>query len=504
MKNTFYFILAVIVLFHTSCLDDKDSLATRDFEHVVSVKGLQPEDGGSHILYVGDTLQLEPAITYTEDSHPEDYTYRWIIGKDTVGKTQNLNWLITRPKGYEDKITIPGVLIVRNNVNGLEYRETFSIEIYSNLTPTYIAVYETANGVDWLSLQGKPEAFTRLTTGMNAMVNGADRPISGKFRGAMVSKSELAVFTDQAPDYGCTISLLKDNDEADFKLPIGEIVSPIRGRIYLGGESNLDFHSVRYCEGGTRFLVMNNKLYAFNGTEKRLLIFDDQTYLKSEHVAQILASKQFMRYKKANIIRHKDNTVSCFHEYNQPEEQIMTKEDLAFKLDSIYGMFTESTGLASKKPYKIYLIGKADNSYNLYEFDVTYAGNAFKVPVWNKTIPLPRQVAEEAIAWFGAFSQRYGFYATEHDIYKFDYLNITSFKPEATPFKSFPAEYEIVEIFPLIGGTGLKDADGYTVVYLYNKQKHTTTIHVYDTVTGATVKEYPDAIPGLGKDFIKC
>ena len=504
MKKKLYFISAVMLLLHVSFLDNKDSLATRDFEHVLSVTGLQPEEGNSHILYMGDTLKLEPVITYTPDSHTENYVCRWIIGKDTVGKEQNLNWLITRPKDYENKITIPGVLIVRNTVNGLEYRETFSIEVYSNLTPAYIAVYETTNGIDWISLQGKPEAFTRLTTGMNAMVNGADQPIGGKFRGAMTSKSELAIFTDQAPGYGFTISLLKDNDEADFNLPIGEIVSPIRGRIYLGEETNLNFHSVRYCEGGTRFLVMNDKLYTFNGTEKRLLIFDDKTYLKSEQVAQILASKQFMRYKKANIIRYKNNTISCFHEYNQQEEQILTKEGTAFKLDSICGMFTESTGLASKKPYNIYLIGKENNSYNLYEFHVTYAGTAFRVPVWNKTIPLPRQVAEEAIAWFGAFSQRYGFYVTKHAIYKFDYLNITSFNPDPVPFKSFPTEYEIMEIFPLIGGTGLKDADGYTVVYLYNKQKNTTTIHIYNTITGDTVNEYPDAIPGIGKDFIKC
>ncbi len=301
MKKKLYFISAVMLLLHVSCLDNKDSLATRDFEHVLSVTGLQPEEGNSHILYMGDTLKLEPVITYTPDSHTENYVCRWIIGKDTVGKEQNLNWLITRPKDYENKITIPGVLIVRNTVNGLEYRETFSIEVYSNLTPAYIAVYETTSGIDWISLQGKPEAFTRLTTGMNAMVNGADQPIGGKFRGAMTSKSELAIFTDQAPGYGFTISLLKDNDEADFNLPIGEIVSPIRGRIYLGEETNLNFHSVRYCEGGTRFLVMNDKLYTFNGTEKRLLIFDDKTYLKSEQVAQILASKQFMRYKKQTL-----------------------------------------------------------------------------------------------------------------------------------------------------------------------------------------------------------
>lgn len=504
MKKIFYLISTVIILVYTSCLEDKDSLASRDFEHVLSVIGLQPEEGTNHILYTGDYLKLEPEIVYSPDSREEDYIYRWMIGKDTVCKDLNLNWLITRPEGYEDQKTIPGVFIIRNTVNGLEFRETFNIEIYSNLTPNYIAIYETGNGVDWISLQGKPEAFTRLSPGMNAMVNGEDKPISGKFRGAMAAKTEIALFTDQAPDYGCTISLLNDDEEADFNLPIGEIVAPIRGRVYLGQETNLNFRSMRYCEGGTRFLIMNDNLYTFNGTEKRLLIFDDQTYLKSKNVAQILASMQFMRYKKANIIRYRDNTISCFHEYNLPEQQIFMDDGSAFKLDSIYGMFTESTGLASKKPYKIYLIGSENNNYNLYEFNVTYAGSGFNVPTWSKTIPLPKEVVENAIAWFGAFSQRYGFYVTKNDIYKFDYLNITSFNPEPAPFKSFPSDYEIVAIYPLIGGTGLKDADGYTVVYLYDKKKNTTTIHVYNTITGATVKEYPDAIPGLGKDFIKC
>ncbi|MDE5610484.1 MAG: hypothetical protein K2I90_00500 [Odoribacter sp.] len=506
MKSILYFISAAMILFLASCFDAKDSLATRDFEHVLSIKGLQPLEGTSHVLYMGDTLKLEPEISYTPDSRLENYVYRWIIGRDTVGREQNLNWLITRPKHYENQKTIPGVLIVRNTENGLEFRQIFSVEVYSNLTPTYIAVYETENGVDWASLQGNPEAFTRLTAGMNALVNGADDPISGKFRGAMIATSELLIFTDQAPGYGCSISLLKDNTKADFDLPIGKIVSPIRERIYFGSETTLNFRSVRHCDGGTRFLVMNDKLYAFNGMDKKLPIFDDQTYLKGENVAQILASKQFLRLKKANIIRYKDNTLSCFHAYNLPEEQLLAEDGTPFRLDSICNIFTEYTGLGINKRYSIYIIGKVNDSYNLYEFDINYdqANKAFKVPVWNKTIPLPQQVAEESIDWFGAFSQRYGFYVTRHDIYKFDYLNITAFNPDPVPFKSFPAEYEIVGIFPLVVGSGTKDADYCTIVYLYNKQKNTTTIHVYDTVTGKTLKEYPDAMPGIGKDFIKC
>ena len=206
-----------------------------------------------------------------------------------------------------------------------------------------------------------------------------------------------------------------------------------------------------------------------------------------------------MQLKKVNIIRYKDNTLSCFYAYNLPDVQLLAEDGTPFRLDSICGMFAE--GIGNKVDYKIYLIGKVNDNYNLYIFNAKYNGSDFNFPVWEKSIPLPQQVAEEAIDWFGAFSQRYGFYVTRHDIYKFDYLNITAFDPE--PFKSFPAEYDIVEIFPL-PKSSTSNVDDFTVVYLYNKQKNTTTIHVYDTVTGETLKEYPDAMPGIGKDFFKC
>ncbi len=40
---------------------------------------------------------------------------------------------------------------------------------------------------------------------------------------------------------------------------------------------------------------------------------------------------------------------------------------------------------------------------------------------------------------------------------KLDYKDITTFAPESIPFKSFPAEYEIVEIFPLLKDTKHND-----------------------------------------------
>lgn len=503
MKHLSYYITLMALLALTSCFNDKDEIAHRDFDHVLAVDSIP---GESLLVYIGDTLRLSPRISLSEGSRPEDYAYCWLIGKDTVSRKQELEWVVTKPRGYEKEKTIGGVFMVRNTVNTLEFRQVFSLQIQSNLSPTYIAVYENGNNtLEWASIQGKPDNFTRFIPGMNALTNGADKPIAGSFRGGLICKTELALFTDNAPGFGYCISTTDDAAEEN-SVPIGNWRATIRESVYQGAATRLDFHSVRYCEGGSRFLIMNNNLYAFNGTNKNAPIFDDNTYLTERGVIQVMASKQFMRYKRATLIRRQDNSIACFHEYSDTPETMQDGKGNTLQLDTLYGMFSESTGKGSKKPYKIYLIGAKDGNASLYEYDVTYSISLkkFTVPTWSKTIPLPASTVAEARAWFGAFSVRYGFYVTAHAIYRFDYLDITDFKPEPVPFKAFPDNYEIIEIYPLIGGSGLKDADGNTVVFLYDKTKNTTTIHVYDTVTGETVREYPDALPGRGKDFIKC
>ena len=62
---------------------------------------------------------------------------------------------------------------------------------------------------------------------------------------------------------------------------------------------------------------------------------------------------------------------------------------------------------------------------------------------------------------------------------------------------------EIVDVFVLIAGTALSDKDDCTVVYLYDREKKTTTIDVYNTVTGEDLHTYEDILPGRGVEFIK-
>lgn len=118
-------------------------------------------------------------------------------------------------------------------------------------------------------------------------------------------------------------------------------------------------------------------------------------------------------------------------------------------------------------------------------------------------IPLPSDVVGSAQHWFGAYAQKYGFYTTKQSIYKYDYLNISSFPEKQIPFISFPSNYEIIDIFLQLGGTGLRDQDDCAVVLLYDAAINKTSIYVYETVSGEKIIEYKDVIPGKGVYFIK-
>lgn len=498
-KQDYILSIFCLALGITSCFEDKDSVASITIESVTAIDGLPASES---TLYLGDLLNISPEITLSEGTDLSDYTYRWMLARDTIGRERELNWLISLPGGYTYNELITGVFIIRNHRTELEFRKTFSVKIQNNLTPTWLAVYKTPeNTLDWVSIQGAPEAFTRFYPGMNELVNGKESPITGEFRGAMVATSELMLFTDKAPGYGQCISLV--SGDANMQQDIGEKAGDIRGRVYYGTQDNLDFHSLRYCEGGTRFLIMNNNFYAFNGQNKRLPMYDDHTFLRGTNILQAIASRQFLRLKKGVLIRHKDKSIGCIHEFNTEEKMLYNDAGELFKLDTIYDMFAESTGTGMRTSYKMYIIGQEGEATNIYEYQLTYnTGMAnYNAPVWRKTIPIPQTTARNAIAWYGAFAQKYGFYATKQAIYTFDYLNMTSFEPVV--FKTFPSNYEIIGIYPLVSGSGTSDKDYGTMVYLYDSSKQTTSLQFFDTVSGAIRGEYPDVIPGRGLEFLK-
>lgn len=491
-------ILSASVLM-TSCFSDRDSFAEREFDHVLAVDGIDSE---TYTLYLGDTFVCSPSVSVSDGSDEKDYEYRWLIGKSEVISTEkNLNWEIKLPEDYNINKVIPGVLVVRNKVNDLEFRKTFTIRILNGYSPTYVAVYETAeNTVEWMSLRGEPTAFTRTFENMIQRVCG-DQKIAGNFVGALNSTNELAVFTDHAPDYGYCISMSDADPDNDLDYNFGEIIAPVNGRVYLGNETPLDFKDLTFGYGASKYLIKNGVLHVFNGLERKLPMFDDKTYIKSRDVAQTISSKNLMRFKKVSFVRHNDNTIGCFHVYNDDMEYI-TVNGNPLKLDYLCGEFTEATGLGSNKPYHAYLIGRAGDDYNIYDFYVNYIGTKVQPIELRNVIPLPAWV-KDVRHWFGSYGESYGFYATRNEIYKFDYYEMEEFTPSLKPLISFPPEYEILDVFVQIADLGLRDEDYCTVVYLYNAAKDRTTLYVYNTVSGKKLNEYPDLLPGKGVYFVK-
>lgn len=499
MKHLNISIIFALSVLMTSCFSGSDSIADFDPDHVVSVKGIEKE---GYTLYMGDTFECTPEVAFSDGSKESDYDYRWLIGKSEVISTEkNLKWEITLPEEYNIDKDIPGVFVVHNKVNDLEFRQTFSVRILNGYTPTYVALYETSkNTVEWMSMQGDPTKFTRTFDNMIQRLCG-DRTIPGKYVGALNSTNELAVFTDHAPDYGFCVSMIDADPDNNLYYNIGEIIGPVNERVYMGNSPVLNIKDVTFGYGASKYLINNGTLHVFNGLERKLPMFDDGTYVKSTDVAQTISSKNLMRFKKVSFVRHNDNTIGCFHVYNDKIEPVLV-DGKQLKLDYLCGEFTEATGLGSNKPYHAYLIGRTGDDYNIYDFYVDYVGTKVQPIELQKVIPLPAW-AKDIRHWFGSFGESYGFYTTKNGIYKFDYYEMDEFKPSQTPLVSFPPEYEILDVYVQIAGIGLRDEDFCTVVYLYNAVKDKTTLYVYDTVSGKKINEYPDLLPGKGVYFSK-
>ena len=497
MKNRFALYIACVLLSGLcSCLQDKDSVASWTPDHVIRVSGIS-KDG--YTLYLGDRFTCNPQITFSDSTRAGDYDYRWIIGKnEIISREKNLNWEIALPIDYKLNSEIPGVFVVHNTVNDLEFRQTFTLTLLTGYTPEYMAIYETDEGnIEWMSLQGTPYEWTRTYEDMIERVNRTTVP--GPFIGAFNSTDELAIFSGHEPDYGVTVSMIDADEDDDFVANVGEIVGNIYGRVYLGNASRLDIKDVTYGEGASKYLISNGTLHVFNGLEKRLPMYDENTYIKSTEVAQTVSSKQFMRFKKATFVRHNDGRIGCFHTYNDQMEWITIGGE-PFMLDTICGCFTQATGEGSNKPYDVYLIGGRDNTYKIYRFHVDYIKTQVRPIVYDDSFDIPADLVEKVHYWFGSFGEEYAFYVTQDAIYRFDYHDMTTFTPATAPLIQFDGDKEILDLFILQGST-FRDEDDCTVAFLYDTKTRKTTLYVYDTVTGRKYAEYIDLLPGRGVFF---
>ena len=500
-KIIFFTFQLLFTLLLLSCYGGNDREAFQNLQQVTRVDGISADD---YTLYQGDTLRIHPAVTFSDGADTSVYSYRWVIGKSRIiGNDRNLEWPINLPSGYNMAANIPGSFIVHNKLNGLEFRQTFTFKVLSNYTPSYVAVYEKGDGrLEWMSLQGTPDHFTRWFDDMIARINPGN-PLLGNYRGTLYSMNELAVFTDHANDYGRTISMKNADPQGGFPYQLGEYTGTVKGNVYKGTEQPIRFSDVTFGYGASKYLIMNKVLYVFNGLDRKLPIYNEQTFVKSRDVKQAMSSKQFQRFKKITFVLHNDGRVGCYHVYND-EMQWVTVSGQTLKLDSLAGCFTEATGLGANQSYNVYLVGKLGTQYKMYQFLVKYVRRVVQPASLVRIMDVDAAFAASVKRWWGSFGESYGFYLQGNSVYRFDYYEMTSFQPSsAQNIITFGSEYEVVDVLPQITGSGLRDADYLTVALLYNRAKKTSSLCVFNTVSGALIRQYTDMIPGrvvwLGK-----
>ncbi len=489
--------VAVAALSLVACYGDKDQDGDDTLQQVVAVDGLQ---SSTYVLYQGDTLRLSPTVRFSNGADTTRYDYRWLVGRsEQIGTGRHLQWTVRLPQGYAMASDVPAVFIARDRDNGLEFRQTFTIQVLSSYTPAYFCVYETTDGrLEWMSLQGEARQFTRWFDAMVERIN-PDEPITGHYRGTLYSVNELAIFTDHHPDYGRTISVRNADPQAGFLSNVGEYTGSVHQTLYHGTSPTLDIHNVAFGYGASKYFICNNDLYVFNGLDRKLPVFNEQTFVKSHGVRQAISSKQFQRYKKCTFVLHDDGQVGAYHVYNDQMEM------LDLRLDSLCGCFTEATGLGSNQPYDIFLIGRQGGEYAMFQYHVNYINRVVQPLQLVRRMPLDADLARRVQCWWGSFGESYAFYLTDHEVHRFDYYEMTDFQTvRQRVVAQFDPRYEVVDVVPLIPGLGLRDEDDCTVVLLYDPVSHRSTLHVMDTFSGKLLAEYRDIVPGRAVFFTRC
>lgn len=496
-------ILGAVMSSLLSCYGGKDSDVTDDIQQVTAINGIATD--GSYTLYQGDTLRINPSLTFSVGADSLRYDYRWVVGKQQeISTGKQLVWEVSLPSGYNMATDIPAVFIAKDRENGLEFRKTFSFQVLSTYTPSSIVVYQKSDGrTEWMSLQGDVRAFTKYYPDMIERIN-PDEPIKGKYYGTLYALNEIAVFTDQSPSWGRCISMRNADPDNGFYHNVGEYTGNIYNKVYMGSASRLDISNVTFGYGASKYFICNGNLHVFNGLDRKLPVFNENTFVKSRNVRQAMSSKQFQRFKKVTFVLHDDNTVGCYHVYNDQMEHI-TIDGEPFRLDSLCGCFTEATGMGSNQPYEVYLIGKRDGEYAIYEFCVNYVKTTVQPISLKRIMPIDASLARTVRYWWGSFGESYAFYSVGNKVYRFDYYNMKEFNPVKSKLLiSLDEGEQLVDVFPLITGLGLRDEDDCTVMLTYRQATGSSSIRVYDSVTGKLIKAYQDIIPGYATYFTRC
>lgn len=134
MRILNYIGLFIGIFFLFSCAEDKGNYDYKTLNEI-EIDGFKPatEDNGVYTLLIGQHLKINPIIKCSLEENSE-LAYLWTLDQDTIGKVQELDWIVPDGTAFGEKA---GRLIVTDLHTKINYYHNFTVVITNPFNQGY-------------------------------------------------------------------------------------------------------------------------------------------------------------------------------------------------------------------------------------------------------------------------------------------------------------------------------------------------------------------------------
>lgn len=189
MRHINYYIALLLVTMIASCAEDKGNY---DYTSLNDVVVERFNEGKAYVTSIGKTITIETNLTYKLNEKPDDFSYLWIIGADTVSKEKNLVYTVPERSPYGNTDCN---YVVTNKLNGMKYFRPFSINVVSLFNWGFYILTKAPDNSSQIAFLSTEENAEFITTSKIGTYDLGDNPssLSGTF--GMISALDDSYWT---------------------------------------------------------------------------------------------------------------------------------------------------------------------------------------------------------------------------------------------------------------------------------------------------------------------
>jgi hypothetical protein len=221
--NLYYKNIAIIIfltMILSACYKDEGNYDYQNLNRVVDINGF--ESGEIRDVVKFETvLSISPEIVLQDNSSEVDLEYEWTLfyTKQTLDGYKDYQQIISTEKDLNYVLDIVDVpqgdhvlwFTVRNKAIGIEYKDYLKLRVSSHsFSKGDFFLYETSTGSELFIINSESTAFPAAYHLMTGGLELSGQPLGiGEMK---IGKNyNVLIYTDQAPDYGAILDIVKSN-----------------------------------------------------------------------------------------------------------------------------------------------------------------------------------------------------------------------------------------------------------------------------------------------------